>query len=109
MMTKPNTIAIAAVLAALAAPGLSIPAFARAGQGPTWDTCFTLAVERGSGPNKGGSEKVMSQYTNFMDQCLAGKIPLSADASTPVAKSLARAHAPTVASKHVSRHAASAK
>src|SRR5262249_41967457 len=101
MISKSNTVAIAAVLAVLATPAVTIPAFARASQAPTWDTCFTLAVQRGSGPNKGGSEKVMSQYTNFMDQCVAGRIPLSADASNPAAKSPARAHAPTVASKHV--------
>jgi len=93
MVTKPNTVAIAAIVAALATPGVAIPAFARANQTPTWDTCFTLAVERGSGPNKGGSDKVMSQYNRFMGECLAGKIPLSVGPTASVVKSPARAHA----------------
>ena len=97
MVTKPNTVAIAAILAALATPGVAIPAFARDNQTPTWDTCFTLAVERGSGPDKGGGDKVLSQYKAFMDQCMAGKIPVSADANADASASgvklPARAHA----------------
>jgi len=93
MSTKPNTIAVAAILAALATPGVTIPAFARDNQTPTWEACFNLAVERGSGPDKGGGDKVMSQYNRFMGECLAGKIPFSADANASVAKSPARAHA----------------
>ncbi len=93
MLTKANTVAITAIIAALAAPAVAVPAAARVNQTPAWDTCFTLAVERGSGPNKGGSEKVMSQYEEFMGQCLAGKIPLSAGESASAAKSAARARA----------------
>jgi hypothetical protein len=89
MVTKPNTIAIAAILAALATSGVAVPAFAKDNQTPTWDACFTLAVERGSGPDKGGGDKVLSQYKAFMDQCMAGKIPRSGDANA----SPARAHA----------------
>jgi hypothetical protein len=93
MSTKPNAIAVAAIVAALATPGVTIPAFARDNQTPTWEACFNLAVERGSGPDKGGSDKVMSQYNRFMGECLAGKIPFSADANASVAKPPARAHA----------------
>src|SRR5258706_507752 len=93
MSTKPNTIAVAAILAALATPGVTVPAFARDNQTPTWESCFNLAVERGSGPDKGGSDKVMSQYNRFMAECLAGKIPLNTDVNASEAKSPARAHA----------------
>jgi hypothetical protein len=93
MSTKSNTVAVAAILAALATPGVTIPAFARENQTPTWEACFNLAVERGSGPDKGGGDKVLSQYNRFMAECLAGKIPLSADANASVAKPPARAHA----------------
>jgi hypothetical protein len=98
MITKPNTVAIAAILAALATPGVAIPAFARDNQTPTWDACYALAVERGSGPNKGGGDKVLSQYNAFMDQCTAGKIPLNAGADLSVGevKLPANAHASTV-------------
>jgi hypothetical protein len=93
MVTKPNAVAITALLAALATPNVAIPAFARDNQTPTWDACYTLAVERGSGPDKGGGDKVLSQYKAFMDQCLAGKIPVGADASASVGTSPARARA----------------
>jgi hypothetical protein len=78
MIIKPNTVATAVILAALVTSGAAIPAFARVKQAlATWDTCFALAVERGAGPNKGGSDKVMSQYNRFMDECQAGKILFS--------------------------------
>jgi hypothetical protein len=93
MITQPKTVAIIAILAALATPGVTIPAFARDNQTPTWEACFNLAVERGSGPDKGGGDKVLSQYNRFMGECLAGKIPLGTDANASVAKSPARAHA----------------
>jgi hypothetical protein len=93
MSTKPNTVAVAAILAALATTGVAIPAFARDNQASTWEACFALAVERGSGPDKGGDDKVMSQYNRFMGECLAGKIPLNADVNASVATSPARAHA----------------
>lgn len=79
MVTKLNIVAITAIVAALATPSV---AASRAKQPlPTWDTCFALAVERGSGPNRGGSEKNMSQYTRFMDECQSGKIPVGPAAS----------------------------
>jgi hypothetical protein len=77
MLTKTNTVAIGVILTALATFGVASPAFAKDNQTPTWDACYALAVERGSGPNKGGGDKVLSQYNAFMDQCLAGKIPLN--------------------------------
>jgi len=79
MITRPNTVAIAAVVAALAMPGVAVPAFAR-DNAPAWGTCYSVAVERGSGPDKGGGTKVMSQYKRFMDECLAGQIPLGPEA-----------------------------
>src|SRR3984893_18845752 len=97
MMTKPNTLAIAAILAALATSGVAIPAFARDNQAPTWDACYALSVERGSGPNKGGGDKVLSQYNRFMDECTAGKIPLGADANASAGTLPAGSAASTVA------------
>jgi hypothetical protein len=93
MSIKPNTVAVAAIVAALATPGVTILAFARDNQTPTWEACFNLAVERGSGPLVGPGDKVMSQYNRFMGECLAGKIPLNTDVNASVAKSPARAHA----------------
>jgi hypothetical protein len=84
MVTKFHVVAIAAVAAALATP--SIAAAAKAKQPlPTWDTCYSLAVERGSAPGRGGSEGNrgggMGHYLRFMDECQAGKIPLGPAAS----------------------------
>jgi ABC-type sugar transport system substrate-binding protein len=80
MITKPNIVAIAAVVVALATPSVAAAAKVRQPL-PTWDTCFTLAVERGSAPGRGGSENNkgggMGHYVQFMNECLAGKIPLS--------------------------------
>src|SRR6266478_8466347 len=84
MVTKPNIVAIAAVVAALATP--SVAAAAKVKQAlPSWDTCYSLAVERGSAPGRGGSEGNkgggMGHYLRFMDECQAGKIPLGAGPS----------------------------
>jgi hypothetical protein len=82
MVSKRNAFVIAAVLAALASPGIAVPAFAKDnGPAPGWDACFALAVERGSGPHHGGGSKEMSQHKAFMNQCLEGKIPLSGGAT----------------------------
>ena len=114
MITKPNTVAIAAILAALATPGVAIQAFARDNQTATWDACYALAVERGSGPNKGGGDKVLSQYNAFMDQCMGGKIPLGADANAADANAAAGklpagARASTVVPKRINGHPVPAK
>ena len=88
MVIKPNAFVIVAVLAALATPGIAIPAFAKDNSpAPAWDTCFAVAVERGSGPHHGGGSKEASQHKNFMNQCLAGKIPLSTGASASAVRS----------------------
>jgi len=84
MVTKPNIVAVTAIVAALATP--SVAAAARVKQSlPTWDTCYSLAVERGSTPGRGGSEGNkgggMGHYLKFMDECQAGKIPLGPAAS----------------------------
>jgi hypothetical protein len=82
MVTTPNAFVIAAVLAALASPGIAVPASAKDNNpAPAWDTCYALAVERGSGPHHGGGSKELSQHRAFMNQCLAGKIPLNSGAS----------------------------
>lgn len=97
MITKLNTVATAAIVAALAIPSVAAPAFARNSHdaAPTWDACFTLAVERGSGPGKGGGENnkggAMGQYVRFMDECLAGKIPFGADPNAVNSSARARA------------------
>jgi len=95
MITKPNSVAVAAIVAALAIPTVAAPAFARDSHaGPTWDACYSLAVERGSGPGRGGSENnkggAMGQYVRFMDECLAGKIPLGADPNGSSARARAK-------------------
>jgi hypothetical protein len=87
MVTKTNAFVIAAVLAALATPGVAVPAFAKDNRAPAWDTCFALAVERGAGPQRGGGSKEESQHKAFMNQCLEGKIPLSAGATASAARS----------------------
>jgi len=93
MITKLKTVTTAAIIAALAIPSVAVPAFARDNHAPAWDACYSLAVERGSGPGKGGGDKVLSQYNRFMDECMAGKIPFSTDANASVVKSSARARA----------------
>src|ERR1700719_951407 len=78
-------------------------------QTPTWDACYALSVERGSGPNKGGGDKVLSQYNRFMDECTAGKIPLGTDANASVGKLPAGARASTVVPKRINGRPVSAK
>src|SRR5215471_18871629 len=93
MVAKPDTVRIAAIFAVFATCSVAIPAFARDYQTPTWDTCYTLAVERGSGLDKGGGDKALSQNKAFMDQCMAGKIPLNPDTSASLVRFPASAHA----------------
>jgi len=92
MIRKRNPFATAVIAAALATAGAAIPAFA-APHAPTWDACYSLAVERGSGPNKGGASRQASQHKGFMDQCMAGKIPLSAGPVASAASSPTRGRA----------------
>lgn len=106
MIGKPRTVAVAAALTAFIVAGASVPAVAET---PGYDTCFTLSVERGSGPDKGGGAREHAQHRTFMDQCLAGKIAGTAQASPSAAKVPADAYALTVASKRFSRHSASAR
>jgi hypothetical protein len=87
MVIKPNAFVIAAVLAALATPGIAIPAFAKDNRAPDWDTCFALALERGAGPHHGGGSKELSQHKAFMNQCLEGKIPLSVGTTASAVRS----------------------
>ena len=83
MVTKSNVFVIATVLAALASLEVAVPAFAKDNnRAPTWDTCFSLAMERGAGPHSGGGSKELSQHRAFMNQCMEGKIPFSAASAT---------------------------
>ena len=79
MVTKSNIVAIAAVVAELAIPSVAGAAKVKQ-QLPSWDTCYTLAVERGSAPGRGGSEGNkgggMGHFYKFMEECQAGKITL---------------------------------
>jgi hypothetical protein len=68
MVTKPNIVAIAAVVAAIATPGVAAAAKVKQPL-PTWDTCDG---------NWGGG---MGHYLRFMDECQAGRIPLGPAAS----------------------------
>ena len=76
MSTKSNAVAIGVILTALMTSGVASPAFAKNGADPGFDACFALAMERGSGPMKGGDTKEESQYNAFMSQCRSGKIPV---------------------------------
>jgi hypothetical protein len=101
MIGKPKTVAIAAVLIAIATSGISVSAFAKDNQSPEFDACFTLAVERGSGPNKGGGTKEHSQHNAFMEQCMTGKIPLNSQANLSALTVPTNAHASTVTLKRI--------
>src|SRR3977135_2807859 len=110
MVAKPHTVAIAAALTATAIAIASVPAVAKDKQTPGYDTCFELSVERGSGPAKGGDARKESQHKDFVEQCMAGKIPLStAEASPSATKLPANAYASTAASKRINRHPGSAR
>ena len=109
MITKHNSIAIAAVLAAVAITSIAVPAFAQTKATAGWDACYAAAIERGSGPNKGGGTKEHSQHKAFMDQCMAGKIPLTAAGRPPATSSLGSAFASASVPRHASRHSAATK
>jgi hypothetical protein len=83
MVIKSSAAAIGAFLVAVAMSGLSTPTYAQtrnaaSTQNPSYDTCATLAEQRGSGHDKGGGTKEAAQHKGFMEQCQAGKIPLGA-------------------------------
>jgi hypothetical protein len=109
MIAKHRTVASAAALAALAIVAASIPAAARDSQAPSFDTCYSLAVQRGSGPNMGGGIREHAQHKTFMDQCMAGKVVSATQASPAAAKLPADAYASTVSAKRSHRHAAPAR
>ena len=109
MTIRHNSVALAAVLAAVAITSIAVPAFAQTKSAAGWDTCYAAAIERGSGRQKGGEARGGSQHTSFMDQCIAGKIPLTAERSPPATKPLGRAFASASLLKHASRHHAATK
>ena len=49
MIIKPNRIEVAAVMVALATAGVGVPAFAQTKATASWDTCYSLANQRGAG------------------------------------------------------------
>jgi hypothetical protein len=102
MIIKPNCVAVAAVLAALATAGISGTGFAQTKATVSRDACYSLAVERGSGPHQSGAPE-HSQHKAFIDQCMAGKIPLTAERSPPATSSLGGAFASASVPKHRSR------
>jgi hypothetical protein len=106
MLTKRICMMIGTVSAALAVPSLSTPAFAAGNQTPGFDTCYSLSVERGSGPDKGGGEHIREQHDRFMHQCMAGEIPLTMGPA-PLRGALARSS--TAEIRHIRRHSISAK
>jgi uncharacterized membrane protein len=105
MTIKLNSVAVAAVLATLATAGITVPAFAQAKATPRWDTCYSLSVERGAAPGRGGGTNADAQHNVFMDQCLARKIPLAAEGSPP-ARLQGGAFASASVPKHKSRRRA---
>jgi hypothetical protein len=104
MTIKLHSVAVAAVLATLATAGITVPAFAQTKATPSWDTCYSFSVERGAAPGRGGATTADSQHNAFMDQCLAGKIPLTAEGS-PRARSLGGDFASASVPKHKRRAA----
>lgn len=109
MIIKHNSVAVAAILAGLAITSIAVPAFAQTKATAGWDSCYAAAVERGSGRQKGGEVRGGSQHTAFMDQCMAGKIPLTAERSPPAMTSLGRAFASASLPKHARRHRAATR
>jgi hypothetical protein len=108
MIAKSNTFAVAGVLAALVTAAATAPAAAK-DPAPSYEACYSLAIDRGAGPNKGGGTKEHSQHNSFMDQCMTGKLPMAATStstatSTPsVANLQGNTFASTASSKHVNR------
>jgi hypothetical protein len=103
MIINHNCIAVAAaLLAALAAAGITDTAFAQTKATASRDACYSLAIERGSGPQQSGSPE-RSQHKDFIDQCMAGKIPLTAERSPPATSSPGGAFASASVPKHRSR------
>jgi hypothetical protein len=43
---------------------------------PSFDACEILSFERGAAPGQGGGLNPDAQHNAFMQQCLAGEIPL---------------------------------
>jgi hypothetical protein len=108
MTIKRNSVGVAAVLATLATAGITVPAFAQTKATPSWDTCYSLSVERGAAPGRGGATTADAQHNAFMDQCLAGRIPLTAEGS-PRARSLGGDFASASVPKHASRRRAATR
>jgi hypothetical protein len=108
MTIKLHSVAVAAVLVTLATAGITVPAFAQTKATPSWDTCYSLSVERGAAPGRGGGTNAERQHNAFMDQCLAGKIPLTAEGSLP-ARLRGGAFASDSVPKHTSRRRAATR
>jgi hypothetical protein len=107
MTIKLNPVAVAAVLATLATAGITVPAFAQTRATPSRDTCYSLSIERGAAPGRGAGN-AETQHNAFVDQCLAGKIPLTVEES-PRARSLGGTFASASVPKHTSRRRAATR
>jgi hypothetical protein len=53
MIIRRNSVAVVAVLAAVAITSIAVPAFAQAKATAGWDACYAAALERGSGLRHG--------------------------------------------------------
>jgi hypothetical protein len=105
MIIKPSPATLAGVLVAVTTAGIAVSAFAQTKATVSSDTCYSLAVERGSGPQQSGAPE-HSQHKAFMDQCMAGNIPLTTERSPPATSSLGGAFASASVPKHTSRRRA---
>jgi hypothetical protein len=112
MIVKSNALAVAGVLAALVTAAATLPAAAKDNTAPGYETCYSLAIDRGAGPNMGGGNKEHSQHKAFMDQCMSGKLPMTAGSTPSVAKAQStpsvaglqgNAYASTASSRHINR------
>jgi hypothetical protein len=76
---RSTSLAVAvSLLVSAAAPALAAAKHAQAKESEvSYDVCEALAVKRGSPPGQGGSTYTETQFRAFMQQCLAGKIPLA--------------------------------
>jgi hypothetical protein len=108
MVAKTNIVAVAGFLAAFVGAGVAVPAVAKDNQAPGFDACYTLSLERGSGPERGGGTKEHAQHKAFMDQCMEGKIPMSAEAKPSALNVPANARASAAVPTRFNRQPASA-
>jgi hypothetical protein len=111
MVIRSSAAALGAVLVAVAMSGAAVPSYAQTrsaanNQNPSYDTCYSLALDRGAGRDKGGGTREAAQHKSFMEQCQAGKIPLGTAASAAAATVPPNAYASTAAPRRANRRSA---